>query len=699
MTVKRALSGSAAALLVGLSPAFAEMRPTLAFSGVTGLIDMPSGESQADGALSVTKSSFGPIGRTTMTFQITPRLSGSFRYTSMRDWDDVVPAPLATNFDRSFDLRYQIVKESQYLPAVTVGLQDIIGTGLLAGEYIAATKTFGDKIKVTAGLGWGRFGSYGTIGAPFGPRPAVDFGMGGTPRLGQWFKGDAAPFAGLEWQVTKKIGLKVEYSSDAYQEESARRKIFDRNSPFNFGLEYQVVDALRVGVYSLYGSEIGFSAQVVLDPKRSPVGGQIGAGPLPVRGDLGWTAPDVTSTGGVAAVRDRMQTLLAVDGIVIESLAVTGSRAQLRIRNTRIDSGPQAIGRTARAMAASLPPSVQIFEVVPVSDGVALSKVVLRRADLQALEFTPGQDAIIRDRAEIVALSGAQPEGAVMGKGLYPKLDWGIAPYMRTALFDPDNPLLYSIGLRATLRYDIAPGLVVSGAVAKKLVGNIGQSTRVSDSILPHVRSDSNIYDREGDPALENLTLAWYAKPAPNLYSRVTLGYLERMYGGVSGELLWKPVDKPYALGVEVNYAQQRDFDQGFGFQDYGIVTGHVSGYYALRNGFIAQLDVGRYLAGDFGATLSLDREFANGWKIGAFATLTDVPFDDFGEGSFDKGIRVEIPFAWATGKQTRKTYKNTIRPILRDGGARLDVDGRLYNTVREYHAGSLDAEWGRFWK
>ena len=270
---------------------------------------------------------------------------------------------------------------------------------------------------------------------------------------------------------------------------------------------------------------------------------------------------------------------------------------------------------------------------------------------------------------------------------------------MRTALFDPDNPLRINVGLRANLRYDIAPGLVFSGAISKKLAGNLGNSTRTSTSPLPHVRSESNIYDREGDPALDSLTLAWYAKPAPNLYSRVTLGYLERMFGGVSGVLLWKRVDKPYALGLELNYVKQRDFDQRLGFQDYSVMTGHVSGYYKFQSGFMAQLDVGRYLAGDFGATLSLDRELANGWKIGAFATLTDVPFDDFGEGSFDKGIRIEIPFAWATGKQTRKSYKNTIRPILRDGGARLDVDGRLYDSVREYHAGSLDSEWGRFWK
>ena len=683
-------------------PAFADMKPTLAFSGVTGLIDMPSGESQPDGSLAVTKSVFGPIGRTTLTFQIAPRLSGSFRYTSFSNWDDVIPSPLATNLDRSFDLRYQLVNETTYLPAVSIGIQDIIGTGLMAGEYLVATKSVGKTVKVTAGLGWGRLGSYGAIGAPFGARPVADVGLGGRPRLGEWFKGDVAPFAGVEWQVTKRIGLKAEYSSDNYSTEADYRKTFDRNSPFNFGLEYQAMDMLRVGVYSLYGSEIGFSAQIILDPKRSPAGGQLGGGPLPIKnrpGSKGWTQDTVFQSGPTTTLRDSLQKLLAADGIVIESLAVTERGAQVRIRNTRIDSGPQAIGRTSRAMAAVLPASVEIFEIVPVADGLPLSKVVLRRTDLEALEFAPDQDAELLARRQIVALPGQPPSGAVMGKGLYPRFDWGLAPYVRTALFDPDNPIRIDVGLRATAQYDIAPGLVLSGSMTKKIAGNLDQSTRVSNSILPHVRSDSNLYDRDGDPAIENLTLAFYSKPTPDLYSRVTVGYLERMYGGVSAELLWKRVDKPYALGVEVNYVKQRNFDQLLGFRNYSIVTGHVSGYYAFDNGFQAQLDVGRYLAGDFGATLSVDREFSNGWKVGAFATLTDVPFDDFGEGSFDKGIKIEIPFAWALGKQTRKTYQTTIRPILRDGGARVDVDGRLYDTIREYHAADLDAKWGRFWK
>lgn len=683
-------------------PAQAEMRPSLSFSGVTGLIDMPSGESQSDGTLSVVKSQFGPIGRTTLSFQITPRLSGSFRYSSVKDWFDPPEDGITTYSDRSFDLRYQIVQEGRYVPAVTVGLQDIIGTGVQSGEYVAATKSFGDRVKITAGLGWGRLGSHGAIGAPFGDRPAVDFGKGGKLRTGQWFRGEMAPFAGVEWQVNKHWALKAEYSSDAYVEEAENRATFERNSPFNFGVEYTTKSNLRLGLYSLYGSKIGFSVQFALDPKTNPRGGPRGPGPLPVTARSAaksWGPDWATDRGAQTAIRDQTQAILARDGITIESMAISAGRVHLRIRNTRLDNAPQAIGRTARALAATMPASVSSFEIVAMAQGVPLSNVTIRRADLEALEFAPGADIAMEQRVQILPVASALPEGALRSDGLYPRFKWGLAPYIATSLFDPGKPLQANLGLRLTARYDLAPGLFVSTSIGKPLYKGIERSTFASNSKLPHVRSDANRYTLNGDPAVERLTLAWYAKPAPTLYSRVTVGYLERMYGGISGELLWQQPDKPYALGAEVNYVKQRDFDQLFGFQDYSIVTGHISGYYSLGGGYHAQLDVGRYLAGDYGATLSLDREFANGIKVGAFATLTDVPFDIFGEGSFDKGIRISLPMAFFTGGQVQKVSKMTLRPLLRDGGARLDVEGRLYDTVRPYQQTDLDAAWGRFWR
>ena len=243
---------------------------------------------------------------------------------------------------------------------------------------------------------------------------------------------------------------------------------------------------------------------------------------------------------------------------------------------------------------------------------------------------------------------------------------------------------------------------VISGLLGEcglKAFGNRDKSTRPSDSILPHVRSDANIYDKQGASGLEYLTLEYFARPGRNLYSRVSVGYLEAMYGGASAELLWKPVDSRLALGTEINYARQRDFNKQFGFQKYGIVTGHASAYYEFSNGFAGTLDVGRYLAGDWGATLRLDRTFDNGWKLGAFATVTDVSPSDFGEGSFDKGIQLTVPISWFSGRPAQKRIEAVIRPVLRDGGAKLDVRNRLYGLVSDYHDPTLQDQWGRFWR
>ena len=153
------------------------------------------------------------------------------------------------------------------------------------------------------------------------------------------------------------------------------------------------------------------------------------------------------------------------------------------------------------------------------------------------------------------------------------------------------------------------------------------------------------------------------------------------------------------ALGIEANYVVQRDYDQRLGFRDYKTFTGHGSLYYELGHDYHLQLDAGRYLAGDYGGTLSLDREFNNGWVVGAFFTLTNVSAEDFGEGSFDKGFRFRIPLAWMLGKPNRRGYGLTIRPTQRDGGQRVSVPGRLYGSIRTAHRNSLQEQRARFWE
>ena len=59
----------------------------------------------------------------------------------------------------------------------------------------------------------------------------------------------------------------------------------------------------------------------------------------------------------------------------------------------------------------------------------------------------------------------------------------------------------------------------------------------------------------------------------------------------------------------------------------------------------------------------------------------------------------LEIPFSWLSGKPTRTAKSLVIRPIGRDGGARLEVNDRLYDVLRSYDQTRLDAQWGRVWK
>jgi hypothetical protein len=710
----RPLTAAALSACLWVTPALADTIPSLNLSGVTGLIDLPSGEMQPDGYLTLNHGGFGPISRNTLSFQILPRLSGSFRYVGIRQWNAETCPPrcsgadaFETYYDRNFDLRYLLLKEGKYLPSVTIGLQDFIGTGLSMAEYVAATKSFGPRLKVTAGLGFGRLASSGRVGAPFGPRPKISFGNGGLPNYDQWFRGDAAPFGGIEYQLSDKVALKAEYSPDDYVIEARERGTFDRATPFNFGIEYKYSKSVTLGAYSMHGTELGFNVSIALNPAQRPYGGMGGPGPQPVqprvprseRPDV-WETTWLAQPDAKALLIANMNRNLVRTGLTVEQISVTGDTAQIRFRNTIYDASAQAAGRIARAMAYTMPASVEVFEIVPVANGMPAVKLVVRRSDIESLEFTPDAGSLLGDRV-VIAEAGQPLPDAASNTELYPRFTWSVGPFAQTMLFNPAQPFQAVAGARLSGRFEISPGVVLSGSVTKRLVGDILSSDRPGSTTVPHVRSDADEYIGDADPGIETLTAAWYGRLAPNVYGRVTAGYLEQMFGGVSAEVLYKPVNRRWALGAEANYVAQRNTDGGLGFDryDYQVASGFVSGYYDLGRGFEAQLDVGRYLAGDVGGTFTLMRTFQNGWKVGAFATLTNLSAEEFGEGSFDKGIKFEIPLAWFSGRPTRSVRPFTLRPLGRDGGAQLQVNDRLVDTLRGYDRAGFDDQWGRFWK
>jgi hypothetical protein len=659
--------------------------------GNSGLIDMPSAEPQPDAQISGTISGSKSDRKITLSFQLTKRLSASFRYSELNDW-----AIAGNDNDRSFDVQFQVFEETDNLPGIAIGLRDFMGQGAYGSEYIVATKEVHPKLRLTGGLGWGRLGNSSNVAdLRVGANP-----QGGVPTAKQWFSGPVGFFGGAEWETpVRGLTFKAEYSSDKYVREVAQGAI-ERKSPFNFGLEYKRRDAISFGLYYLHGSEVGLRFSTAINPKRPPSAGSLERAPLPVIArpvnystNTAWTnEPSYTATAS-----KQFSAVLKEQGLAVEALAVSGTSAELRFRNNTFNASSQAVGRAARAMAFVLPPSVEEFVITPVVNGIPASSVVVRRSDLERLENDPmGTEKMLA--AAQIRSPFALPKAAEYPSGLYPNFSWTIAPYVSLSLFDGSGPLRASAGLRASADYSIAPGFSLSGSVTQRVFGN-QQDETPPPSGLPRVRTDRALYKREGKTALERLTADYLFKPGPDFYGRVSVGYLESMFGGVSTELLWQPANQTWGLGVDVNYVKQRDFDQLLGFQDYDTVTGHVSAYWSVNRGLTAQLDLGRYLAGDWGATLSVDRVFANGWKMGAYATVTDADHAAFGEGSFTKGLRLSVPLSWGIGTPTRKTYAIDMNTQARDGGARLNVENRLYGLVSEYQRPGLEANWARFWR
>ncbi len=87
-----------------------------------------------------------------------------------------------------------------------------------------ASKSFGPNLIATGGIGWGRMGTQNSFDNPlsaisdyFDNRPVYDDrdatsegSTGGTISAKQFFRGDAALFGGVEYQISSNLGVKAE---------------------------------------------------------------------------------------------------------------------------------------------------------------------------------------------------------------------------------------------------------------------------------------------------------------------------------------------------------------------------------------------------------------------------------------------------------------------------------------------------------
>jgi hypothetical protein len=90
--------------------------------GTTGLIDIPTARMSSDGTLTTTAAIQSRTNSYAISYQATPWLEGTFRYTGFTD--------TSYTYDRNYEAKLRLWKEDDYLPQVAIGIRDLVGTGV-----------------------------------------------------------------------------------------------------------------------------------------------------------------------------------------------------------------------------------------------------------------------------------------------------------------------------------------------------------------------------------------------------------------------------------------------------------------------------------------------------------------------------------------------------------------------------------------
>lgn len=757
--------------------------------GGTGIIQMPSARMAPDGELLAGGTFFQGTQHYNLGFQALPWLETTFSYTGLENFDPLYPV----YYDRSFGAKLRLWDEGDFLPAVAVGVADLVGTGVYSGEYIVASKQIG-TVDFTLGVGWGRYGEtaefpnpLAELSPPFKVRPTLTT-PGGT-NFNVYFHGpNMGLFGGAVWHTPLEgLSLIAEYSSDTYVLETARGN-FKPNNQFNFGAYYNLSNSVSLGVSWLHGNRISGTLNILTNPfetrsatispplvpvhvraeadqrraldklagRASPQSTQYAVGQLAdavwqkdvsnveVLGDtlyititdgsaeescknaarnaqelaagittvtvrrgnssyscaagspvlanvpLHTFARPAQSMPGIVTIDARntvtsprnpirgIRTAAQAQQINIVALQIRDADAFVYYENTVYFSEYDLIDRLARVLMTEAPPETEVFHLIPIVAGVPQREFTIYRSTTER-NYVQDDTLLLRNALTSEAAPMDNPVFRNAWGITYPRFDWTVYPGLNQSLFDPNQPLGLQLlaGGHATL--ELFPGFVLDGAGEVSLFDSF-ETSRLSNSELPHVRSDFVHYFTQGKNGIVKLAAEYRFRISPSLYAVAKAGYLESMFAGAGGEILWRPENQRWALGFDLYGVQQRDFNRLFGFQNYSVVTGHVSLYYQSPwYDLNFAVRAGRYLAGDNGITFELTRRFDTGVEIGAFMTKTNISALKFGEGSFDKGIMIRIPLGWMAAIDTQGMLQMDLRPVQRDGGQRLFGDTTLY--------------------
>lgn len=666
--------------------------------GGAGLLQTPTARMEEEGQISLGANYTSPYARYNVSMQPFTWFEGTFRYASLNNirygredfsGDQHIK-------DKSIDFKVRLFNETRLFPALAFGMRDLGGTGLFSSEYLVANKRFGD-FDLSFGLATGYLGNRGDFSNPlrliddrFGTRPPPNSALTQAGRFGNSaFRGPVGVFGGVSWNSPiDNLLVKLELDGNDYKSEPDpwRNGQSDQgqSSPINLGLLYSYSPSVQFSAGIERGNTlmVGISITGNLKSTRSVAASFVR--PTPKRAGSATPSANRDPDAGGSAWPEIAERLQTEAGLKVTAISARGAELIVRGEQQRYFYGAQGVGRAARVLDDAAPEGIDWFTFAHDRVDMPIAETSVSRQTFADYVDRRIDLATLARNVEIAPPASQQRE--VLYQAPFDRFQAGIGPGYKHVMGGPDGFILYQLSADASATYWFGRHTWVSGIVSADVLNNFDKFRYNPPSRMPRVRTYQREFLTTSSVTVPNLQLTTAHHLGGDLYGMTYAGYLESMYGGVGGEVLYRPFGERWAFGVDLNHVRQRNFDQRAGFRDYEQTTGHATAYVTLGDAqrVQANISVGRYLAGDIGGTVNIARRFDNGVTMGAWATKTNVSSATFGEGSFDKGIYFSVPMDFLLPRPTRARASIIWQPLVRDGGARL---------VRRYSLYSLTAE------
>jgi hypothetical protein len=678
-----ALSGTAQAeILTYPDP----VGPSQSDFGGTGLMQMPNARLAREGEFSVNYRDNEQYRFWSTSIALFPWLEGTVRYTDVR----TRKYSASTDFsgaqsykDKSFDFKARLWEEGFWLPQVAFGKRDIAGTGLFDGEYLVASKMVG-AFDLTLGMAWGYSGNSGNVSNPFCRAShkyctRAELNDAGDISFSDMFRGPAALFAGVEFQTPwQPLRLKLEYDGNDYRDDFAGK--INQASHVNVGAIYRLTDWADINLSYERGNTLmfGFTLRTNVNDLR------------PALRDSEKPAyqPQPASEGiHYTAAANQLIDLKYDAGFDAPEILLHGNNLYMSGEQSRYRDAREAIDRANRILVNHLPAGVETITITQIRDRMpqvtTQTDVVSLRQQLAGQPL--GQEKTLQHkRVEPV-------DTRRFGRGYRINADdfsYSLSPSLAQSFGGPEDFYLFQVGLLGSAKYWLSDNLLLDGGVFTNLYNNydkFNSSLLPTDSTLPRVRTHIRDYVAN-DVYVNNLQANYFRSLGNGFYGQLYGGYLETMYGGVGAEVLYRPLDASWALGLDANYVKQRDWNNMMRFTDYSAPTGFLTAYWNSPqvNSVLMKVSVGQYLAKDKGVTVDVAKRFDSGVTVGLWAAMSNVSKEDYGEGGFSKGFYISVPLDLMTITPNRNRAVVSWTPLTRDGGQTLGRKYQLYGMTSE---------------